>query len=126
MLEFLLYIKVGTSPSCNATTRRGGQPVNAVGKVLASWVGSIQKCLYRLQGTYKVRNEIETKRNETKGNQRKRNETKRDETKSKKRNQTKRNQRNENEIKRNQRKQNEINENKYEENGRKKIKDKTK
>ena len=40
-------------------------------------------------GTYKVRNEIETKRNETK-----------------------RNQRNENEIKRNQRKQNEINENK--------------
>ena len=28
-------------------------------------------------GTYKVRNEIETKRNETKRNQRKRNETKR-------------------------------------------------
>jgi hypothetical protein len=51
----------------------------AVGKVLASWVGSIQKCLYRLQGTYKVRNEKETKRNETKGNQRKRNETKRNE-----------------------------------------------
>ena len=50
-------------------------------------------------GTYKVRNEIETKRNETKRNQQKRNETKR-------------NQRNENEIKRNQRKQNEINENK--------------
>jgi hypothetical protein len=33
-------------------------------------------------GTYKVRNEIETKRNEAKRNQRKRNETKRDETKS--------------------------------------------
>ena len=46
-------------------------------------------------GTYKVRNEIETKRNETKRNQRKRNE--------RKRNETKRNQRNENEIKRNQR-----------------------
>ena len=50
-------------------------------------------------GTYKVRNEIETKRNETKSTKTKRNETKR-------------NQRNENEIKRNQRKQNEINENK--------------
>ena len=47
-------------------------------------------------GTYKVRNEIETRRNETKRNQQKRNETKR----------------NENEIKRNQRKQNAINENK--------------
>ena len=59
-------------------------------------------------GTYKVRNEIETKRNETKRNQRKRNETKRNQQK---RNETKRNQRNENEIKRNQRnqrKQNEI------------------
>ena len=55
------------------------------------------------QGTYKVRNEIETKRNETKRNQRKRNETKRNQQK---RNETKRNQRNENEIKRNQRKQN--------------------
>ena len=42
------------------------------------------------KGTYKVRNEIETKRNETKRNQRKRNETKR-------------NQRNGNGIKRNQR-----------------------
>jgi magnesium-transporting ATPase (P-type) len=43
------------------------------------------------QGTYKVRNEIETKRNETKRNQRKRNETKRNETKSTKtkRNETK-------------------------------------
>ena len=41
-------------------------------------------------GTYKVRNEIKTKRNETKRNQRKRNETKR-------------NQRNGNEMKRNQR-----------------------
>jgi hypothetical protein len=30
-----------------------------------------------IQGTYKVRNEIETKRTETKRNQRKRNETKR-------------------------------------------------
>jgi hypothetical protein len=46
-------------------------------------------------GTYKVRNEIETKRNETKRNQRKRNEAKRNETKSTK---TKRKQRNENEI----------------------------
>ena len=43
-------------------------------------------------GTYKVRNEIETKRNETKSTKTKRNETKR-------------NQRNENEIKRNQRNQ---------------------
>ena len=48
----------------------------------------------KFRGTYKVRNEIETKRNQ------------------RKRNETKRNQRNENEIKRNQRKQNEINENK--------------
>ena len=55
-------------------------------------------------GTYKVRNDIETKRNETKSTKTKRNETKR--------NQQKRNQRNENEIKRNQRKQNEINETK--------------
>ena len=62
-------------------------------------------------GTYKVRNEIETKWNETKRNQRKRNEMKR-------------NQRNGNEMKRNQRKQNEIDW--YEENGRKQIKDKTK
>ena len=54
--------------------------------------------------TYKVRNEIETKRNETKRNETKRNQQKR--------NETKRNQRNENGIKRNQRKQNEINENK--------------
>jgi hypothetical protein len=38
--------------------------------------------------TYKVRNEIETKRNETKRNQRKRNETKRNQ---RKRNETKRN-----------------------------------
>jgi hypothetical protein len=67
-------------------------------------------------GTYKVRNEIETKRNETKRNETKRNEineneTKRNETKrnQQKRNETKRNQRNENEMKRNQRKQNEIN-----------------
>ena len=52
-----------------------------------------------VSGTYKVRNEIETKRNETKSTKTKRNETKR-------------NQRNENEIKRNQRRQNEINENK--------------
>ena len=70
-------------------------------------------------GTYKVRNEIETKRNETKRNQRKRNETKRNEI-------------NENEMKRNEinemeTKWNETNEiDWYEENGRKKIKDKTK
>ena len=65
---------------------------------------------WKLQGgTYKVRNEIETKRNETKSTKTKRNETKRNQQK---RNETKRNQRNVNEIKRNQRKQNEINENK--------------
>jgi hypothetical protein len=82
-------------------------------------------------GTYKVRNEIETKRNETKWNQRKRNETKRNETKSTKtkRNETKstkwkRNKTKPTKAKRNQRKQNEIDW--YEENGRKKIKDKTK
>ena len=61
-------------------------------------------------GTYKVRNEIETKRNETKRNQRKRNETKRSETKSTK---TKRNETKPTKAKRNQRKQSEI------ENGRK-------
>ena len=56
-------------------------------------------------GTYKVRNEIETKRNEINENETKRNEINKNETK---RNKTKRN---ENEIKRNQRnqrKQNEI------------------
>jgi hypothetical protein len=42
----------------------------------------------RNTGTYKVRNEIETKRNETKRNQRKRNETKRNEINK---NETKRN-----------------------------------
>jgi ATPase subunit of ABC transporter with duplicated ATPase domains len=70
-------------------------------------------------GTYKVRNEIETKRNETKRNQRKRSETKRNETKSTKtkRNETKstkwkRNKTKPTKAKRNQRKQNEINENK--------------
>jgi hypothetical protein len=54
------------------------------------------------RGTYKVRNEIETKRNETKRNQRKRNEAKRNETKSTKtkRNETKSTKRNEiNEMK---------------------------
>ena len=76
-------------------------------------VNSINHKQYSQMGTYKVRNEIETKRNETKRNQRKRNDTKRNETKrnQQKRNETKRNQRNENEIKRNQRnqlKQNEI------------------
>ena len=45
-----------------------------------------------LLGTYKVRNEIETKRNETKRNQRKRNETKRNEINK---NETKRNEINE-------------------------------
>jgi hypothetical protein len=66
-----------------------------------------------IRGTYKVRNEIETKRTETKRNQRKRNETKR---KQQNRNETKQNQRNKTnptKAKRNQRKQNEI------ENGRK-------
>jgi hypothetical protein len=71
-------------------------------------------------GTYKVRNEIETKRNETKRNQRKRNETKRNQRKRNetKRNETKstkwkRNKTKPTKAKRNQRKQNEI------ENGRK-------
>jgi ribosomal protein S3 len=45
-----------------------------------------------IMGTYKVRNEIETKRNETKRNQRKRNETKRNEINK---NETKRNEINE-------------------------------
>ena len=44
------------------------------------------------QGTYEVRNEIETKRNETKRNQQKRNETKRNEINK---NETKRNEINE-------------------------------
>ena len=51
-------------------------------------------------GTYKVRNEIETKRNETKSTKTKRNETKRNEINE---NETKRNQPNGNEMKRNQR-----------------------
>jgi len=51
--------------------------------------------LYISQGTYKVRNEIETKRNEINENETKRNQ--------RKRNETKRNQRNGNEMKRNQR-----------------------
>ena len=46
----------------------------------------------RFWGTYKVRNEIETKRNETKRNKRKRNETKRNEINK---NETKRNEINE-------------------------------
>ena len=56
-------------------------------------------------GTYKVRNEIETKRNQRKRNETKRNQRKRNETKrnQRKRNETKRNQRNGNEMKRNQR-----------------------
>ena len=61
-------------------------------------------CIENATGTYKVRNEIETKRNETKRNEINKNETKRNEI-----NETKRNQRNENEMKRSQRKQNEIN-----------------
>ena len=66
-------------------------------------------------GTYKVRNEIETKRNETKRNEINENETKRNETKSTKtkRNETKstkwkRNKTKPTKAKRNQRKQNEI------------------
>jgi Flp pilus assembly protein TadB len=73
--------------------------------ILISWnVIFIWETGYWTRGTYKVRNEIETKRNETKSTKTKRNQQKR--------NETKRNQQNENEIKRNQRKQNEINENK--------------
>ena len=71
----------------------------------------------KMTGTYKVRNEIETKRNETKRNETKRNQQKRNETNRNEinKNETKRNQRNENEIKtkpteakRNQRNQSEI------------------
>jgi hypothetical protein len=72
-------------------------------------------------GTYKVRNEIETKRNQRKRNETKSTKTKRNETKSTK---WKRNKTKPTKAKRNQRKQNEIDW--YEENGRKKIKDKTK
>ena len=61
-------------------------------------------------GTYKVRNEIETKRNETKSTKTKRNEINKNETKSTK---WKRNKTKPTKAKRNQRKQNEI------ENGRK-------
>ena len=63
------------------------------------------------QGTYKVWNEIETKRNEINKNETKSTKWKRNKTKPTK-------------AKWNQRKQNEIDW--YEENGRKKIKDKTK
>jgi hypothetical protein len=51
------------------------------------------------EGTCKVRNEIETKRNETKPNETKRNQTKLNETD---RNETKRNQTKRNETKRNE------------------------
>ena len=74
-----------------------------------------------IKGTYKVRNEIETKRNEINENETKRNQQKRNETKTTK---WKRNKTKPTKAKRNQRKQNEIDW--YEENGRKKIKDKTK
>ena len=40
-----------------------------------------ERNMYMHTGTYKVRNEIETKRNETKRNQRKRNEINKNETK---------------------------------------------
>ena len=68
-------------------------------KTLLIFIEFVQNIHFKLElvetaGTYKVRNEIETKRNEINKNE------------------TKRNQRNENEIKRNQRKQNEINEKK--------------
>ena len=53
------------------------------------------------RGTYKVRNEIETKRNETKRNETKRNEINENENETK-RNETKRNEINENETKRNE------------------------
>ena len=41
----------------------------------------MQHYVTKFVGTYKVRNEIETKRNEAKRNQRKRNETKRNQQK---------------------------------------------
>ena len=51
-----------------------------------------ERDLNNFRGTYKVRNEIETKRNETKSTKTKRNETKRNQQKP---NEAKRNQRNE-------------------------------
>jgi hypothetical protein len=79
--------------------------------ILISWnVIFIWETGYWTRGTYKVRNEIETKRNETKSTKTKRNETKSTKTK---RNQTKstkwkRNKTKPTKAKRNQRKQNEI------------------
>ena len=76
---------------------------------LFSYFWHISLGIYMGMGTYKVRNEIETKRNETKSTKTNRNETKR------------------NEINEMETKWNETNEiDWYEENGRKKIKDKTK
>jgi hypothetical protein len=71
---------------------------------------------YATKGTYKVRNEIETKRNETKRNPRKRNETKRNQRNETKSTKWKRNETKPTKAKRNQLKQNEIDW--YEENGR--------
>jgi hypothetical protein len=51
---------------------------------------------YILLGTYKVRNEIETKRNETKRNETKSTKTKRNETKRNENNETKQKQKNKN------------------------------
>ena len=81
------------------------------------------KNMQKKQGTYKVRNEIETKRNGTKRNEinekeTKRNEINKNETKRNEINETKRNQRNENELKRNQ---HEINKNKTKQTDTKKM-----
>ena len=66
----------------------GAHPARAspkIGKNMIFWHKMVifhTKYPKDVRGTYKVRNEIETKRNETKRSQRKRNETKRNETKS--------------------------------------------
>ena len=84
----------------------------------------ITKAWWHSRGTYKVRNEIETKRNETKWTKTKRNETKstktkRNETKSTK---WKRNKTKPTKAKRNQRKQNEIENGRQNNRGLKEIK----
>ena len=71
----------------NDDNKNGGNKLRTYKKLKNSY--KMEKFLHSdvdKLGTYKVRNEIETKRNETKRNQRKRNETKRNQQK---RNETK-------------------------------------
>ena len=112
----LLFHRASTIKIQLFTKRVGLNLISISFNINTCWVGvKNNHSLAYYRGTYKVRNEIETKRNETKWNQRKRNETKstktkRNETKSTK---WKRNKTKPTKAKRNQRKQNEI------ENGRK-------